>query len=110
MIQNNTDSNSNSNKEINDSSQYITVHLIISGKVQGVYFRKHTQDISLQNNVYGWVKNLLNGNVECVLEGLKSNIDKVMIWCHQGPPNSRVDNVEIKYEEFTGDFNEFKII
>lgn len=110
MIKNNTDSNSNSNKEINDSSQYIRVHLIISGKVQGVYFRKHTQDISLQNNVYGWVKNLLNGNVECVLEGLKSNIDKVMIWCHQGPPNSRVDNVKIKYEEFTGHFNEFKII
>jgi acylphosphatase len=111
LIQNNTtNSNSNSNKEINDSSQYIRVHLIISGKVQGVYFRKHTQDISLQNNVYGWVKNLQNGGVECVLEGLKSNIDKVMIWCHQGPPNSRVDNVEIKYEEFTGDFNEFKII
>jgi acylphosphatase len=111
LIQNNTtNSNSNSNKEINDSSQYIRVHLIISGKVQGVYFRKHTQDISLQNNVYGWVKNLQNGDVECVLEGLKSDIDKVMIWCHQGPPNSRVDNVEIKYEEFTGDFNEFKII
>ena len=106
MIQNNTDSNSNSNKEINDSSQYITVHLIISGKVQGVYFRKHTQDISLQNNVYGWVKNLLNGNVE----GLKSNVDKVIIWCHQGPPNSHVDNVEIKYEEFTGQFTDFKII
>ena len=87
------------------------VHLIISGKVQGVYFRKHTQDISLQNNVYGWVENLQNGDVECVLEGLKSNIDKVMIWCHQGPfLNSHVDNVEIKYEEFTGDFNEFKII
>ncbi|HEU5462464.1 MAG TPA: acylphosphatase [Nitrososphaeraceae archaeon] len=111
MIQNNTtNSNSNSNKEFNDSSQYIRVHLIISGKVQGVYFRKHTQDISLQNNVYGWVKNLQNGDVECVLEGLKSNIDNVMIWCHQGPPNSRVDNVEIKDEEFTGDFNEFKIL
>ena len=110
MIQNNTDSNSNSNKETNDSSQYITVHLIISGKVQGVYFRKHTQDISLQNNVYGWVKNLLNGDVECVLEGLKSNVDKVIIWCHQGPPNSRVDNVEIKNEKFTGDFTDFKIM
>ena len=110
MIQNNTDSNSNSNKEINDSSQYIRVHLIISGKVQGVYFRKHTQDISLQNNVYGWVKNLLNGDVECVLEGLKSNVDQVMMWCHQGPPGSHVDNVKIKYEEFIGNFNDFNIV
>lgn len=110
MIQNNTPSNSNSNKKINDSSQYIRVHLIISGKVQGVYFRKHTQDVSLRNYVYGWVKNLLNGDVECVLEGLKSNVDKVIRWCHQGPPNSRVDNVEIKYEAFTENFTEFKII
>ena len=110
MIQNNIDSNSNSNKEINDSSQYITVHLIISGKVQGVYFRKHTQDISLQNNVYGWVKNLLNGDVECVLEGLKSNVDKVMMWCHQGPPGSHVDNVKIQYEAFIGNFNDFDIV
>jgi acylphosphatase len=111
LIQNNPDSNSNSkNKEINDSSQYIRVHLLISGLVQGVYFRKHTQDISLQNSVYGWVKNLMNGDVECIFEGLKSNVDKVIIWCHQGPPNSRVDNVEIKYEKFTGVFTDFKII
>ena len=110
MIQNNTDSNSNSNKEINDSSQYIRVHLLISGRVQGVYFRKHTQDTSRENNVYGWVKNLLNGDVECVLEGLKSNVDKVMMWCHQGPPGSHVDNVKIKYEEFIGNFNDFNIV
>ena len=110
MIQNNTDNNSNSNKEINDAPEYIRVHLIISGKVQGVYFRKHTQDISLENNVYGWVKNLLNGDVECVLEGLKSNVDKVIIWCHQGPPGSHVDNVKIKYEEYIGNFDDFKIV
>jgi len=110
LIQNNTDSNSNSNKEINDSSQYIRVHLLISGRVQGVYFRKHTKDISLQNNVCGWAKNLVNGDVECILEGVKSNVDKVIIWCHQGPPNSRVDNVEIKNEKFTGDFTDFKIM
>ena len=110
MIQNNTDSNSNSNKEINDSSQYITVHLIISGKVQGVYFRKHTQDISLQNNVCGWAKNLVNGDVECILEGVKSNVDKVMMWCHQGPPGSHVDNVKIQYEAFIGNFNDFDIV
>jgi acylphosphatase len=109
----NNRNNSSSNKEINKSTpfqpDYIRVHLTISGKVQGVYFRKHAQDVSLQNCVYGWVKNLSNGNVECVLEGLKSNVDKVIGWCHQGPPNSRVDNVEIKYETFTGNFTNFKI-
>ena len=104
--------NSSSNKALKSTSlppDCIRVHLTISGKVQGVYFRKHTQDVSLQNYVYGWVKNLPNGNVECVLEGLKSNVDKVIRWCHQGPPNSRVDNVEIKYETFTGNFTNFKV-
>ncbi|HET7642568.1 MAG TPA: acylphosphatase [Nitrososphaeraceae archaeon] len=115
MIQDNANnSNNNSlNKALNKSTSlppdYIRVHLTISGKVQGVYFRKHTQDVSLQHYVYGWVKNLPNGNVECVLEGLKSNVDKVIRWCHQGPPNSRVDNVEIKYETFTGNFTNFKV-
>ena len=52
----------------------------------------------------------MNGDVECILEGVKSNVDKVIIWCHQGPPNSRVDNVEIKNEKFTGDFTDFKIM
>ena len=53
---------------------------------------------------------MLNGDVECVLEGLKSNVDKVMMWCHQGPPGSHVDNVKIKYEEFIGNFNDFNIV
>jgi acylphosphatase len=109
----NNSNNRNSNKEIKKSTSfpqdYIRVHLTISGEVQGVYFRKHTQDVSLQNYVYGWVRNLPNGSVECVLEGLKLNVDKVIRWCHQGPTNSRVDNVEIKKETFTGNFTDFKI-
>ena len=103
MIQNNINSENRLNKEFSSSSfssEYIRAHLIISGKVQGVYFRKHTCDVSIQNH---------NGSVECILEGSKSNVDKVIRWCHQGPPNSRVDKVEIKYETFIGNFTDFKI-
>jgi acylphosphatase len=114
LIQNNINSENRLNKEFSSSSssfssEYIRAHLIISGKVQGVYFRKHTCDVSIQNHVSGWVKNLPNGSVECILEGSKSNVDKVIRWCHQGPPNSRVDKVEIKYETFIGNFTDFKI-
>jgi acylphosphatase len=113
LNQNSINSDNSLNKEFSSSSspssEYIRAHLIISGKVQGVYFRKHTCDISIQNNVFGWVKNLPNGNVECILEGLKSNVDKVIRWCHQGPPNSRVDKVQINYEIFMGSFTDFKI-
>jgi acylphosphatase len=123
LIQNNTNNNDNDNYDksslnneikkvhsvTHSENEYVRVHLVISGKVQGVYFRKHTKDISLQNYVYGWVKNLPNGDVECVLEGLKTNVDKVISWSHKGPPNSRVDNVKIKNEAFTGSFTDFKI-
>jgi acylphosphatase len=112
LIQNNINRDNRLNNEFfssSSSSEYIRAHLIISGKVQGVYFRKHTHDVSIQNYVNGWVKNLPNGNVECILEGLKSNVDKVIRWCHHGPPNSRVDKVQIKYESFTGSFTDFKI-
>ena len=92
--------------------ELVRVHLIISGKVQGVYFRKHTFETSIDNHVDGWVKNLDNGNVECVLEGTKSNVYNVVEWCHIGPPQGRVDNVQIIQDDntYTGKFNGFKIL
>ena len=64
--------------------------------------------ISIKNNVSGWVRNLKNGNVECILEGLPSNVEKVIEWCHMGPKNSRVDKIDINYETYTGEFQGFK--
>ncbi|MGD1835885.1 MAG: acylphosphatase [Nitrososphaeraceae archaeon] len=99
-------------EKADDSSELVRVHLIISGKVQGVYFRKHTQETSIDNHVRGWVKNLDNGNVECILEGTKSNVYNVVEWCHIGPPQGRVDNVQIIQDDntYTGKFSDFKIL
>lgn len=97
------------NKE-NKQFERVRIHLIISGKVQGVYFRKHLQEISITNNVNGWVKNLKNGDVESVLEGLKSDVEKVISWCHKGPTHSRVDKVEKQYEKFIDEYTDFKIV
>ncbi|MGE5781938.1 MAG: acylphosphatase [Nitrososphaerales archaeon] len=97
------------NVTVNNYFSNIRAHLIISGKVQGVYFRKYTQEISIKNKVSGWVRNLKNGNVECILEGLPSNVEKVIEWCHIGPKNSRVDKIDINYETYTGEFQGFKI-
>lgn len=97
------------NVTVNNYFSNIRAHLMISGKVQGVYFRKYTQEISIKNNVSGWVRNLKNGNVECILEGLPSNVEKVIEWCHIGPKNSRVDKIDINYETYTGEFQGFKI-
>ena len=97
------------NVTVNNYLSNIRAHLIIAGKVQGVYFRKYTQEISIKNKVSGWVRNLKNGDVECILEGLSSNVEKVIEWCHTGPKNSRVDKIDIYYETYTGEFQDFKI-
>jgi acylphosphatase len=96
--------------EENKQIDHVRVHLMISGKVQGVYFRKHLRDVSIENKVNGWVKNLQNGKVESILEGLKSDVDKVINWCHMGPKYSRVDKVETEYETFLGEYTDFKIV
>ncbi|MDR4511555.1 MAG: acylphosphatase [Nitrososphaeraceae archaeon] len=106
----NNDLNRDAYNEKNKQLEHVRVHLVVSGKVQGVYFRKHLQEISTENNVTGWVRNLKNGDVESILEGLKSDVDKVVEWCHKGPQDSRVDKVEILYERFIGEYTDFKIV
>jgi acylphosphatase len=87
----------------------IRVHLIISGKVQGVYFRYNTQIIASQHNVTGWVRNLAGGQVEVVLEGDEINIGHVIRWCKTGPPGAEVENVDIQSERYIGEFKGFNV-
>jgi acylphosphatase len=85
------------------------VHIYVSGHVQGVFFRAHTQEIAQRLNLVGWVKNLDDGRVEIVAEGSDNDLQKLIEWCWQGPPGARVDDVEIKYEEPTEEFKNFEI-
>ena len=64
------------------------VHILVTGKVQGVFFRQATKVIAIKNNVTGWVKNLENTKVEILLEGDDQNVNSVVDWCHNGPANS----------------------
>ncbi len=85
------------------------MHILISGKVQGVYFRQNLKQIAKRHNVNGWVKNLENGKVEAVLEGEANDIKEVVEWCHVGPSGARVDNVDVRFEEYKGEFDSFTI-
>lgn len=86
------------------------LHLFISGKVQGVYFRQNTLEIANRNNVNGWVRNLLDGRVEICVEGKSSNVNALVEWCRIGPAYSKVEDVQIIEEEYRNEFSEFKII
>ena len=85
------------------------VRVFVKGKVQGVFFRQALKVKAKQNNVFGWVKNLIDGRVEAVLEGDEENINNLVEWCHGGPANARVEDVEIKNEQFTSEFSEFDV-
>lgn len=87
----------------------VRAHLYISGIVQGVFFRAHTQDVANSLNLTGWVRNLHDGRVEAVVEGLDDRIEQFIKWCHKGPPGARVDNVDVHWENATGEFSNFGI-
>lgn len=83
-------------------------HIIVEGDVQGVYYRATTAEVAEKNNVSGWVKNKPDGTVEAVFEGEESDVIKVIEWCRIGPIRARVDDVIVTWEEFQGEFDEFK--
>ena len=68
---------------------------IISGKVQGVYYRKNVSQNALQENFKGYVKNLPNGDVEACVECEENQFESFLKILHKGSPNSRVDDIEI---------------
>ena len=86
------------------------VRLFVTGRVQGVFFRQSLKAKSIQNNIFGWVKNLHDGRVECILEGTEENISKIITWAHTGPANAIVENVEVHNEKFDNEFTKFDVL
>jgi acylphosphatase len=82
-------------------------HVLVSGKVQGVFFRSSTKDKAEELGLSGWVRNLSDGRVEAVFEGEKEDVDTMVEWCRKGPEHARVTGVEIIREEYQGEFRGF---
>lgn len=88
----------------------IKINAIISGKVQGVWFRANTKKKADELEISGWVKNTEDGNVEAVFEGDEKNVYKLIRWCSKGPANSKVTKIDIIKKKYTKEFNNFSII
>jgi len=73
-------------------------HVIVSGRVQGVWFRESTRREAERLGLAGWVRNLPDGNVEAVFEGPVHAVDEVTAWCHHGPSGARVTSVAPRSE------------
>ena len=91
-------------------NKQIRAHLVISGKVQGVYFRHNTQLVASRHNVMGWVRNLEDGRLEVVLEGGEVEVRDVIEWCRIGPSGAKVEDISMQYEDYMGEFKDFKVV
>jgi acylphosphatase len=78
-------------------------HVMVSGRVQGVFFRQETAQRARTRGVSGWVRNLPDGRVEAVLEGSRDSVDSMVAWMHQGPRWAGVEDVEVSWEPPAGE-------
>jgi len=71
-------------------------HIVITGKVQGVGFRYWLHKTAVRNNINGWVKNKISGEVEALLIGDVVEIDNLIKLCEKGPPSSKVTKIKVQ--------------
>ncbi|HYN88165.1 MAG TPA: acylphosphatase [Ardenticatenaceae bacterium] len=85
------------------------VHLFVTGRVQGVFFRATTRSVARNLGLAGWVRNLADGRVEIVAEGAPAAVDQLLRWVAVGPDGAHVTNVESLDEPATGEPGPFHV-
>ena len=90
-------------------SKKTRAHVFVIGRVQGVYFRQNTKQVATRHRVTGWVRNLPDGRVEAMFEGDDMDVNEVIEWCHIGPPKAKVEDVDVKFQKYTGEFAGFDV-
>jgi len=85
------------------------LHIIVSGDVQGVFFRAGAQGEGKRLGLTGWVRNAEDGSVEVLAEGGREKLERLLEWCRRGPAGASVSGVEHEWLEATGEFRDFRI-
>jgi acylphosphatase len=88
-----------------DRPERIRARVLVRGLVQGVWFRESCRTEAAALDLAGWVRNLADGRVEAVFEGPEAAVERMVAWCRDGPARARVDGVEVRREEPTGEPN-----
>jgi acylphosphatase len=91
------------------SEELARVTLLVTGRVQGVFYRASTLERAQSLNLSGWVMNLSDGSVEVEAEGPKYALEELVSWCRQGPPSAEVEDVIVRWNQFTDEFKTFMI-
>jgi acylphosphatase len=85
------------------------VHLLVSGRVQGVAFRAATAQEAHRFGLRGWVRNLPDGRVEAEAEGERADVEALVAWCRRGPPAARVEDLSVRWVAPEGGPGAFQI-
>lgn len=85
------------------------VRLIITGRVQGVFFRASAADQARLLGIHGFARNLADGSVEIVAEGARTKLQVLCAWAQRGPADAQVDDARVEWREFTGEFRKFDV-
>ena len=88
----------------------IRVHLVIKGEVQGVFYRASAREEALRLGLFGWVRNLPDGDVEAEVEGPDETVQDFVRWCRKGPPAAVVGDVEVERLAYKAEFKGFGIL
>jgi acylphosphatase len=88
--------------------EVIARHAVVSGQVQGVFFRDSCARRARAEGVVGWVRNRPDGRVEVWFEGLPNAVENLLAWCRQGPAQARVTDVAVNAERPVG-LGEFRV-
>ena len=83
--------------------------LLITGRVQGVLFRRYAEKQAKELSITGWVKNTLDGDVEIVCEGKEEDLVSFISLMRQGPPMAQVKDVQVEYKEYKGEWDDIQI-
>lgn len=77
-------------------------HVVVTGRVQGVFFRASCVREASARGLAGWVRNRRDGSVEATFEGDPDAVHQLVVWCREGPPGAAVVDVDVREEAPTG--------
>jgi len=85
------------------SEDLARAHVVVRGRVQGVWFRQSTADEATTLGLSGWVRNREDGSVEAVFEGDRTAVERALDYVGTGPPHARVASADVEWESPAGE-------
>jgi acylphosphatase len=95
---------------LRNKHMHARAHILVTGRVQGVFFRASMQREARKRGLVGWVRNLSNGCVEGVVEGEKEQVREIIKYCRIGPSLAKVNDVKVTWGDASGRYETFRIV